>query len=126
MSKKAEDIMTKEVITIDDNALVSEAIQLMKDHNVHALIVKPRGYGIVTEADIAYKVIASDADPKSLTVGDIMTKSCITIKPGDTVEEVAQTFRNSRIHRAPVVEGDIKGVVSVSDVLKATVPEGGA
>ncbi|MFN8455995.1 MAG: CBS domain-containing protein [Anaerolineae bacterium] len=118
---KAKDIMTTEVATISASALVSEAIGLMRQKKVHALIVAPRGadkaYGIVTEADIAYKVIAFGNDPKAQTVGDIMTKPSITVSPDMTVQNIARLFVNNHIHRAPVIKDGLLGIVSVSDIL---------
>jgi CBS domain-containing protein len=119
---KAKDIMTTEVATIKASALVTEAIGLMKEKGVHALIIAPKGsekaYGIVTEADIAYKVISKGDDPKASTVGDIMTKPCIVIKPDMNVQNVAKLFANNHIHRAPVVQDDkLEGIVSESDII---------
>lgn len=119
---KIKDIMTTDVVTIGASALVSEAIGLMRANKLHALIVKPRGvekgYGIVTEADIAYKVVAKNADPKSLNVSDIMTKPCISISPDMTVENAARLFANNHIHRAPVIKDELLGIVSVTDILR--------
>lgn len=119
---KIKDIMTTDVVTIGPSSLVSEAIGLMKTNKLHALIVKPRGaekgYGIVTEADIAYKVIAKDADPKALKVSDIMTKPCIAVNPDMTVENAARLFANNHIHRAPVIKDELMGIVSVTDILR--------
>ena len=119
---KVKDIMTPNVLTIKASAMVSEAIGLMKENKVHALIVEPVGaekaYGIVTEADIAYKVIAHAEDPKAFKVKDIMTKPCISVKPDMSVENVARLFQNHGIHRAPVVDEGLQGVVSVSDILR--------
>lgn len=118
---KVKDIMTTNVVTIQASALVSEAIQLLRDNKIHALIVKPRGneraFGIVTEADIAYKVIAQDNDPKALTVGEIMVKPCISVNPDMTVANVARLFANNHIHRAPVIKGDLLGIISAADIL---------
>ena len=119
---KARDIMTTSVATIDASALVSEAIGLMKERQVHALVVEPKGgekaYGIITEADITYKVISKGEDPKALSVGDIMTKPCLAIKPDMSVRNVARLFANHHIHRAPVINDDLVGIVSVSDILQ--------
>ncbi|GAB4449225.1 MAG: CBS domain-containing protein [Anaerolineae bacterium] len=119
---KAKDIMTSDVVTIQPSALVSEAIGLMRQKKIHAIVVKSRppekAYGIVTEADIAYKVVARDSDPKALTVGDIMTKPCITVNPEMTVENVARLFANNHIHRAPVVKDELLGIISISDILQ--------
>lgn len=119
---KAKDIMTTEVVTIHESAWVAEAIELMKRNKVHALVVLPRddedAYGIVSEADIAYKVIAPAKDPKALSVGDIMTKPCVVINPDLGVEYVARLFANLHIHKAPVIQEKLLGIVSVSDILR--------
>lgn len=117
----AKDIMTTEVVTIQESAWVAEAIELMKRNNIHTLVVEPNGegdaYGIISEADIAYKVIAPAKDPKALTVGDIMTKPCIVVNPDLGVEYVARLFANTHIHKAPVIQETLLGIVSVGDVV---------
>ncbi len=119
---KVKDIMTTNVVTIAASALVSEAIGLMRSNKIHSLIIKPRasekGYGIITEADVAYKVIAIGEDPKALKVSDIMTKPCIVVPPEMTVENAARLFANNRLHRAPVVKDDLLGILSVTDILR--------
>jgi CBS domain-containing protein len=119
---KAKDIMTTEVVTIRESAWVAEAIELMKRNKVHALVVLPRdeddAYGIVSEADIAYKVIGPAKDPKAVCVGDIMTKPCVVINPDLGVEYVARLFANLHIHKAPVIQEKLLGIVSVSDILR--------
>lgn len=89
---------------------------------VHALVVLPQdeddAYGIVSEADIAYKVIGPAKDPKAVNVGDIMTKPCVVINPDLGVEYVARLFANLHIHKAPVIQEKLLGIVSVSDILR--------
>ncbi|MEM8780067.1 MAG: CP12 domain-containing protein [Cyanobacteria bacterium P01_G01_bin.49] len=117
----AKDIMTSTVVTIRGSATVAEAVKLMKDKGLRALIVEPRNdndpYGTVTETDIIYKVAAYGHDPKKMRVYEIMTKPCITINPDLGVEYVARLFANTRIRRAPVVQGKLLGIVSISDIL---------
>ena len=118
----AKDIMTKDVVTISGSATVAEAVKLMKDKGLRALIVKRRHdsdpYGMVTETDIIYKVAAYGHDPKQMRVYEIMTKPCIVVSPDLGVEYVARLFANTRIRRAPVIEGSLLGIVSISDILK--------
>ena len=118
---QVKDIMTKEVITISGSATVAEAVKLMKEKGLRALIVEPRSgrdpYGMVTETDIVYKVAAYGNDPKTLRVFEIMTKPCITVAPDLGVEYAARLFANTRIRRAPVVEGKLLGIVSISDIM---------
>jgi CBS domain-containing protein len=119
---RAKDIMTKDVVTISGSATVAEAVKLMKEKELRALIVEPRTsrdpYGIVTETDIVYKVAAYGHEPKKMRVYEIMTKPCITVAPELGVEYVARLFANTRTRRAPVIEGKLLGIISVSDILK--------
>ena len=118
---KAKDIMTQDVITIRGSATAAEAISIMKEKGLRALIVERRTvddpYGIVTETDIIYKIAAFGKDPKTVRVFEIMNKPCITVSPDLGVEYVARLFANTRIRRAPVIEKELLGVISVSDLL---------
>jgi CBS domain-containing protein len=119
---KAEEIMTKEVVTIRGSGTVAEAVKLMKDKGLRALIVEPRypddPYGIVSETDIVYKVAAYGHDPKKMRVYELMTKPCIVVNPELGAEYVARLFANTGIHRAPVIKGGkLLGIISISDIL---------
>lgn len=118
---KAEDIMSKEVVTIRGSATVAEAVKLMKTKQLRALIVDRRhdedAYGIVTETDIVYKVAAFGKDPKKIRVFEIMSKPCIVVNPDLGVEYVARLFANTGIRRAPVIKGELVGIISVTDIL---------
>lgn len=118
---KAEDIMTKDVITIRGSASVAEAVRLMKEKNLRALVVDRRydhdAYGIVSETDIVYKVIAYGKDPKQVRVYEIMSKPCIVVNPELSVEYVARLFANTGIRRAPVIQGKLLGIISITDIL---------
>ena len=118
----AREIMTKNVISISGSATVAEAVALMKDKGLRALIVDRRNeddpYGMVTETDIVYKVAAHGLDPKDMRVYQIMTKPCIVVTPELGVEYVARLFANSKIRRAPVVQGRLLGVISISDIIR--------
>ncbi|VEP11544.1 CBS domain-containing protein [Hyella patelloides LEGE 07179] len=117
----ARDIMTADVVTISGSATVAEAVKLMKEKGLRALIVEPRSdrdpYSIVTETDIVYKVAAFGDDPKKMRVFEIMTKPCITVSPDLGVEYVARLFANTKTRRAPVIEGKLLGIISISDIL---------
>jgi CBS domain-containing protein len=119
---KVEEIMTQAVVTIRGSATVAEAVALMKEKGLRALIVEPRNesdpYGTVTETDIVYKVAAFGHDPKKMRVYEVMTKPCITVNPELGVEYIARLFAQSRIRRAPVVKGKLLGVISISDILR--------
>ena len=118
---KAADIMTSEVVTIRGSATVAEATQLMKVRNLRALIVDRRheedAFGIVTATDVIYKVTAYGLDPKTVQVYEIMTKPCFVVNPELQVEYVARLFAQSQIRCAPVIKGELLGIISISDIL---------
>jgi len=119
---RAKDIMTTEVVTIDGNATVAQAIALMQSRNVRALIVDRRedddAYGIVTQRDVAYKVLAAGKDPAAVKVHEIHTKPLVVINPDLAVKYVARLLANTGLSRAPVIaEGKLQGIVSVSDIV---------
>jgi CBS domain-containing protein len=119
---KAEDIMTKNVVTIRGTATIAEAVALMKEKGFRALVVEPRNesdpYGMVTETDIVYKVAAFGYDPKQMRVYQIMVKPCVVVNPELGIEYVARLFSQTRIRRAPVIKGGLLGIISVSDILR--------
>ncbi len=122
MGLKAKDIMTTEVVTIEPSATVAEAIALMKEKGLRALIVERMNeedaYGIVTETDIIYKVVAQGLSPQSVLVREIMTKPCIVVNPDLSVENVARLFALTGIRRAPVIRERLLGVISVTDIIR--------
>jgi CBS domain-containing protein len=121
---KAKDIMTDDVATIRGSATVAEASKLMRLKSLRALIVETRtsndAYAIVTQTDIVYKVIAYGKDPAKVRVYEIMTKPCIVINPDLEVEYVARLFANTGIRMAPVISGELLGIVSVTDIINKT------
>lgn len=119
---QAEEIMTRNVVTIHGSATVADAVQLMKDRQLRGLIVEPRHeqdpYGIITETDIIYKVAAFGHDPKTMRVYEIMVKPCVVVNPELGVEYVARLFAQTHIRRAPVIQGKtLLGIISISDIL---------
>ena len=118
---KASDVMTPDVVTIRGSATVAEAVMLMRERSLRSLIVSRRteedAYGIVTEADIAYKVVAYGRDPKQVRVYEVMTKPCVVVNPDLAIEYVARLFANLRIHRAPVIQDKLLGIISLSDII---------
>ena len=118
---KARDIMTNRVITIQSLATVAEALELMRKNKVHELVVDRSGsddaYGIITDEDIVYNVIAEGEDPLAVQVYEVMMKPCVVINPDLGVEYVAKLFANVGIRCAPVIQEKLLGIISVSDIL---------
>jgi CBS domain-containing protein len=122
------DIMTKPVIVIRGAATVANAIWLMRAKRVRSLVVEQLNpevsYGMLTEKDIVYKVIAPGHNPTFIRVRDIMHTPCIYLPPNATIQEAAQLLAMAGVHRAPVMEqNELLGIVSVTDILdKGSLP----
>jgi len=122
----AKDVMTTGVVTIDGMATARQAAQKMQESGVRALIVDRRepgdAYGIVTQRDIVYEVIAAGEDPDEILVHDIMSKPLVVVNKDLDVKYVARLMANMGLSRAPVIfEGKVQGIVSVTDVVKTIV-----
>jgi CBS domain-containing protein len=122
----ARDVMTTGVVTIDGMATARQAAEMMDKKGVRALIVDRRepedAYGIVTQRDIVYEVVAAGEDPDEILVHEIMSKPLVVVNPDLDVKYVARLMANMGLSRAPVIfEGKVQGIVSVSDVLKTVV-----
>lgn len=118
---KASDVMSDDVATIRGSATVAEAVKLMKLKNLRALIVSLRNgqdaYGIVTHTDVVNKVVAYGKDAATMRVYEIMTKPCIVVNPDLGVEYIARLFALTGLRIAPVIQGELLGIVSESDIL---------
>ncbi len=123
--------MSKEVITIERDALLSDAVKLMGAHKKHFLPVMENGelVGIVTDGDIKKASASDDATlqvhespgPVSRArVREVMSKPAITVRPDHTVEEAADILLKNRISDVPVVDDQsrLKGVITQTDIFK--------
>lgn len=119
---KVADIMTPDVITVRNSATVAAAVRLMRHHDIQALIVdrnhEEDAYGIVTVTDVVAKVIAFGQDARRRRVYEIMNKPCIVLNPDLGIEYAAQLLSNAGIHSAPVVQQQLLGIVSMTDILR--------
>jgi CBS domain-containing protein len=113
-----------EIYSIGPSATVFEAIALMADKGVGALLVLDEGRlaGIVSERDYTRKVILKGRSSKEERVDEIMTRDVVTCSPEHTIEEAMRLMTERRIRHLPVVEGGrVAGVVSIGDLVKWTI-----
>jgi CBS domain-containing protein len=116
----------RDVYSIAVDARVFDALKLMADKSVGALIVMEGGRiaGILSERDYARKVILHGKSSHDLQVRDIMTAKVVTVHPGQTVEECMALMTEKRIRHLPVTEGErLIGVLSIGDLVKEVIAE---
>ncbi|HFC09540.1 MAG TPA: CBS domain-containing protein [Chloroflexi bacterium] len=113
-----------EVWAISPNATVYEALEMMADKDVGALLVMEgdRLVGIFSERDYARRCILRNRRSKETRVRELMTQDVITITPSTTIDEAMELMTRHRIRHLPVVENDkVVGVVSIGDIVKTVI-----
>ncbi|MGF1900286.1 CBS domain-containing protein [Aliivibrio sifiae] len=119
---KVENVMSNTYVMVDGLMTVAEGIQLAKQKQVKALIVKKRHdddeYGIVLMNDIAKKVLAQNRPTDRTNIYEIMTKPALSVSPDMNVKYCARLFERFGISRAPVIKhGEIVGMVSYNNIV---------
>ena len=115
-----------EIHTIGLDATVFDALKLMAEKDVGALVVvdDSRLAGIISERDYARKVILLGKSSHDMVVREIMSAKVITVHPGQTVEECMALMTGKRVRHLPVTEGErLIGVLSIGDLVKDVISE---
>ncbi len=127
--KHIHDLLTEkgnDVCTIAPDAMVLEAVKLLAEKNVGALVVMQgeRLVGVISERDYLRKVALSQRDSSAVPVSDIMTSPVACARPEQSVEECMAMMTDKRIRHLPVVADDtLVGVISIGDLVKAIIAE---
>ena len=112
--------------SIAPDASVYDAVELMADKKVGALLVLEAGrlVGVISERDCTRKVILEERSPKDTLVREIMTPNVISVRPDQTVEECMALVTAKRIRHLPVLaDGQLIGIVSIGDLVKDIISE---
>ena len=115
-----------QVWSIAPGTTVYEALQLMADKNVGALLVIESGNvaGMFTERDYARKVALQGRSSKTTTVGELMTHDVLYVGPDDTIENCMAIMTDKRLRHLVVMDaGKLAGIVSIGDVVKAIISD---
>jgi CBS domain-containing protein len=115
-----------EIHAIDPDARVYDALKLMADKDVGALLVLDAGKlaGIISERDYARKVILQGKSSYDIPVREIMTGKVVTVQLTQTVEDCMALMTSRRVRHLPVVDGErLVGVLSIGDLVKEVIAE---
>jgi len=121
ISLKVEDVMIREIITIDENATVKEAAELMNQNDISCLIAARKGkaIGIITERDLLKRVIVEAKNPRKTKVAEVMSTPLELISPDMTLEDAVRVMFDKKIKKLPVAEkNQIIGLVSLTDIAR--------
>jgi CBS domain-containing protein len=115
-----------QVWSIAPEASVYDALSLMAEKNVGALLVMSQGSteGILSERDYTRNVILQGRTSKDTRVADIMSRRPVCVSPEQTLDEGMALMTDKRVRHLPVIENDrVLGLVSIGDLIKAVISE---
>ena len=114
-----EEIMSRDVVSIDCNKAVIDACKVYSKHKVGSLVVMDKNIivGIITERDTIERVILQNKDPKKTKVREIMSPNIITVHALAPLERAAQIMKESDIKKLPVIlNNEIVGIITETDL----------
>jgi len=121
--KKCNEVMTKNPVCCVPDDMVTKAAELMKSRNIGSIPVIEneqtlKMVGIVTDRDLALKVVAKGLDAKSTKVEAVMTHKVVTCLAGDDLQKALDAMAEHQLRRIPVVDNDNKvvGIIAQADV----------
>jgi len=119
MTQQIRELMTANPITMSGSASVREAARAMRDSDIGDVIVIEHNQvcGIITDRDIAVRIVAEEKDPAATILADICSHSLLVVAPTDDVDHAVRLMHTHAIRRLPVVEeGKPVGIVSLGDL----------
>lgn len=121
MNDLVQDIMTKDVVSVDENMTALDAARLMTEKGISSLIIEKdhAPVGIISERDFVKKICLKDMQPSTINVGSMMSKIQTYASPDTPVEVAVQRMVNHKIRRLPVIsDGKVIGIITVTDFAK--------
>jgi CBS domain-containing protein len=119
MAQRIRDVMTTDPTTLPEDATVTDAARSMRDEDIGDVLVVRGGElsAILTDRDIAVRVVAEDRPPADTRLGEISSKEIATLSPDDSIADAVRIMRERALRRIPVVEhGRPVGIVSIGDL----------
>lgn len=112
-------IVRESVVSTPQDAPIADVAAQMADEQVGSVVVVEDGrpQGIVTDRDVALRVVAADADAASLTAADVMSEDLVTVDVDSGIFEVIRAMQDANVRRIPAVDADgaLAGIVTFDD-----------
>lgn len=124
--KQLLDSKGRHIISVSPGDTVLDAIRLMAEKNIGAVLVMDDGklLGIMSERDYARKVIVKGRASDNTPVSDIMTHEVMTVGPAENVQHCMESMTTNKIRHLPVVEdGEVIGIISIGDLVQAIIAD---
>jgi CBS domain-containing protein len=121
MAKNVREAMTENPRAMSTSDPVVDAARLMREDHVGSLPVVDEGrlVGMITDRDIAMRVVAEGAEVETTQVGSVYTPEPVTVAPDANLDEALRLMARHQIRRLPVVEGSVLvGIVSQADIAR--------
>lgn len=116
------DLVIEGVETAGPSATAEALAMRLEEANIGSIIIEEEmePVGVVTDRDLALRVVARDGDPATLTARDIMSETPVTVDVESGLLDVTQVMRQNAVRRLPVVDADGKlvGIITLDDVLR--------
>ena len=115
------------IISVDEGASVMEALAVLKENRIGAVLVMSSGNqiaGVLSERDVVRGLVDGGAALLDSPVSGLMTRDVITCKPADSIDAVMALMTEKRIRHLPVMDGgSLSGVITIGDVVKQRIAE---
>jgi|1186.fasta_scaffold50513_2 CBS domain-containing protein len=121
MGTKIAEVMTQRPRAVTPQTTVKEAARLMEEEDVGSLPVVDEGtrlIGIVTDRDVAVRVVARGLDSESTVVGDVASRDVIALSPDHELDDALKLMAREQVRRVPIVvgEGELIGMLAQADI----------
>ncbi len=116
-----KDVMVEEVITVEPNTRVRDAVELMNKNEIGCLVVTRNGkpVGIVTERDILKKIVCQSKNPEQVKVSEIMSEPLVVGKVDMDLGDVARLMLKRNVKKLPIVNGgNLVGLITLTDIVR--------
>jgi CBS domain-containing protein len=119
------DWMSRPVVVVDPDTMVSYAMTLMRRRGIHSVVVAldptRQQFGIVTTTDVRDKIVAEDRNPANTRVREIMSGPIVTVQADASLEACSKLMHEHHFHHLPVVDehGILAGMISTTDIFMA-------